>query len=174
MAVESHTKQWLWRIPWILLLAFIALRFVRSYDFHAPKAISRQTLAFVDLQGAPLPETLTGGKTLVVNFWAPWCPPCRLEIPWLQHLQNENAGNLLVIGVVADPDEYSKAQAFMAARGVNYILVRDTPEVEGVFGAVSSLPTTFYVTRSGSVAHTVSGLIPEPLMAHYAKDAMSR
>ncbi|HEV2274498.1 MAG TPA: TlpA disulfide reductase family protein [Acidobacteriaceae bacterium] len=172
MAFEAGRKKWLWRLPWIVLLSIVAIRAVRSYNFDAPRTIPRDDLAFVQLDGAPLPRSLVADKTLVVNFWAPWCPPCRLEIPWLQHLQNQNTGSVLVIGVVADSSEYAHAQAFMAARGVNYTLVRDTAEVERLFGAVSGLPTTFYITRSGAVAHMVSGLIPEALMSHYVKDTM--
>ena len=74
---------------------------------------------------------------------------------------------MVVIGIVADPGKYLQAQTFMTSRGVTYILARETPSVDDIFGAVDGLPTTFYINATGKVVHTARGLIPEILAKHY-------
>ncbi len=166
--------RWLARLPVLLVLAFVMFRFIQIHRLHAPKQIDRTTLALVNLDGTPIPAAKTLGKAIVLNYWAPWCPPCKLEIPWLQRIQDRHPNDLVVVGVVADPDEYTHAQAFMASRGVSYTLVRETPALDNIVGAVSSLPTTFYIRGSGRVVHATSGLVPEPLMKRYAADALNQ
>ncbi len=135
---------------------------------------SARPFRFTALDGAVISPTTFKGKALVVNYWAPWCPPCRLEIPWLQNLQNENAGKLRVIGVVADNSQYKNAASFMKAQGITYLVVQDTLSLEMVFGDPSSLPTTFYISPTGHVVHVVTGVEPQYVMRRYAQDAITQ
>jgi hypothetical protein len=80
---------------------------------------------------------------------------------------------LVVIGVEDDPDEYRNAGILAAQTGISYPLVRASGSVRSTFGHVVLLPTTLYISRSGRVLHTVSGVIPEALMMRYAKDAIA-
>jgi len=97
-----------------------------------------------------------------------------LEVPWLQKLQDENAGKLLVVGVVADDNQYEQAAEFMKARGITYLLAQDTQSLIDVFGETSTLPTTYYISPSGDVVHNVTGVVPQYVMNHYAHDAIAR
>ena len=117
-------------------------------------------------------DVAIGGEPLVVDFWAPWCGPCRSEIPALARLQAEHP-ELVVVGVEDDPDEYRNAGILAAQMRILYPLVRNSAPVRSVFGHVVLLPTTLYISRSGKVVHTVSGVIPEMLMTRYAKDAIA-
>lgn len=125
------------------------------------------------MDGTPLPDSLVRGKAVVLNYWAPWCPPCRIETPWLQSLQSSHPRDLLVIGVVADPDQYQQAKLFMQKQGVSYPIVRETSAMDAAFGHIEGLPTTFYISSKGKVLHTASGLIPQLLMQHYVSDAIA-
>ncbi len=131
-------------------------------------------LALTALDGATISPNRFKGKALVVNYWAPWCPPCRMEIPWLQKLQNENAGKLRVIGVVADNTQYKNAASFVKARAITYLMVRDSISLEMVFGDPTTLPTTFYISPSGHVVHIVTGVEPQYVMRMYAQDAITQ
>ncbi len=170
----SRGRRWLMQLPAWVILAFFAFRFIQLHQINAPKQIDRSTLALVNLDGTSMGEAATAGKAIVLNYWAPWCPPCKLEIPWLQHIQDLHPDDLAVVGVVADPDQYKHAQAFMISRGISSTLARETPALDHVVGVVSALPTTFYISASGRVAHATSGLIPEPLMKRYAADALGK
>ena len=155
----------------VWLAAMLWYRFVPARA-TAPTAENAKAFTLTGLDGKPIAPVVYQGKAMVVNFWAPWCAPCRLEIPWLQKLQAENGGRLVVVGVVADAREYAHAEAMMRQKGVTYLLAQDSPEMERAFGSPAALPTSFYLTPSAHVAHTVSGIVPEYMMRRYAKDAM--
>jgi thiol-disulfide isomerase/thioredoxin len=146
--------------------------YLRTVSYSAPSHVQMNLLAMEKLDGSPLPVETTAGKPVLVNFWAPWCGPCRAEIPWLQKLQAEHP-ELVVVGIEDDPEEYRNAGILAAQMGISYPLVRNSAPVRSVFGHVVLLPTTLYVSRSGKVVHTVSGVIPEFLVTRYAQDAIA-
>lgn len=129
-------------------------------------------LALERLDGSPLSPDITQGKAVLVNFWAPWCGPCRAEMPWLERLQTGHP-DIAVIGVEDDAGEYRSAGILAAQTGIDYPLVRATKPVLAVFGHVVELPTTLYISRSGRVLHTVNGMVPEAMMMRYAQEAIA-
>jgi thiol-disulfide isomerase/thioredoxin len=130
------------------------------------------SLVLENLDGSQFPQQAMQGKAVLVNFWAPWCGRCRSEIPALQRLQAEQPG-LVVLGVEDDPDEYRNAGILATQMNISFPLVRASGSVRSTFGHVVMLPTTLYISRSGRVVHTISGVIPEFLMMRYAKDAIA-
>jgi thiol-disulfide isomerase/thioredoxin len=171
---QSPFAVWGRRAPAILLLGFLSFMYLKRQLIKRPAKVEVAALELVDVDGKLLPDSLISGKAVVLNYWAPWCPPCRLEIPWLQKLQAAYPNNLLVVGVVADADQYQQAKDFMQKQGVSYPIVRETSSIDSVFGHVAGLPTTFYISSNGKVLHTASGLIPELLMQHYVNDTIAK
>jgi len=157
----------------IVLITIVLLHRFVPVKAAAPTAANARSFTLTALNGTPIPPSLYRGKAVVLNFWAPWCPPCRVEIPWLQKLQNEDRGNLVVVGVVADASEYAHAATMMQSKGVTYLLARESPSLNAAFGDPDVLPTTFYISPSSHVVHSVTGVVPEYTMSSYAADAIS-
>jgi len=155
----------------VFVAALLAYRFVPRRA-AAPSPANAVAFTLTGLDGNPISPSVYKDKAVLLNFWAPWCPPCRMEIPWLQKLQNENRARLVVVGVVADPDQYAHAAAFMRQRGITYLLAQDSPSLERAFGDPSALPTSFYISPSSHVVHSVTGLVPEYTMHRYVAEAI--
>jgi thiol-disulfide isomerase/thioredoxin len=95
---------------------------------------------------------------VLVNFWATWCPPCRMEIPELIKLQEEHRDRLQIIGISED-DEADQVHAFVQKMGINYPVVMATPELVAAYGGVAALPTTFVVDTDGRVVQRHLGIL---------------
>jgi len=97
------------------------------------------------------------GKVVLVNFWATWCPPCRVEIPEFIKLQEQHRDRLQIIGISED-DDPEHVREFVKEAGINYPVVMATPELIAAYGGVPALPTTFVVDTEGRVVQRHLGL----------------
>ena len=98
------------------------------------------------------------GKVVLVNFWATWCPPCRVEIPEFIKLQEKHRDRLQIIGISED-DDPETVREFVKTAGINYPVVMATPELIAAYGGVVALPTTFVVDTEGRVVQRHLGLL---------------
>jgi thiol-disulfide isomerase/thioredoxin len=117
-----------------------------------------------DLSGAIVSSASLRGKVVILNFWATWCPPCRLEIPELIALSNKYKDRLAIIGVSVDEDATREdLKAFVQQFKVNYPVLMDAPQhdISKQFGAVAALPTSFIIDTEGRVVQKHVGLHPE-------------
>jgi len=162
------------RVPAVLFLLAISFLYIRSNVFRAPKQLNIDALDIRTLGGNPINPRRFLGKAVVLNFWAPWCGPCRAETPGLQQLQAAHPNDLLVIGVDEDPNTYAEAALFAASHGVTYPIAQTSGAMANAIGAIDSLPTTFYIAPSGAVVHTATGAISEARMEGYVSDALRR
>ncbi len=126
-----------------------------------------------NVQGVPAPDftlpSLDGrkvklsdfrGKAVLLNFWATWCPPCKVEMPWFEDLQKQYAQDgLVVLGVAMDDTEPATIAKFASDLGVNYEVLLGTDKVSDDYGDVQYLPTTFYIGRDGTIVDKMTGLL---------------
>lgn len=102
------------------------------------------------------------GKAVLLNFWATWCPPCKVEIPWFIDLQKQyGPQGLQVIGVSMDDESPDKVAAFGREMSMNYPIVMGSDQLADQYGGVEGLPTTFYIGRDGKIVKKVAGLVSE-------------
>jgi len=100
------------------------------------------------------------GQVVLLNFWATWCPPCKVEIPWFDQFQREyQSAGLSVVGVSMDDDGWSSVKPFVAATKIGYRMVIGNDDVARNFGGVDSLPSTLLIDRSGRIAVVHVGLV---------------
>ena len=99
------------------------------------------------------------GKAVLLNFWATWCPPCKVEIPWFVDLQKQYADDgLVVLGVAMDDASQQEIAKFAKDMNINYPILLGTDKVGDAYGGVEGLPTSFYIGRDGKVVDRVAGL----------------
>ncbi len=118
-----------------------------------------------DLTGKPTPISVWTRKSLVINFWATWCAPCRREIPLLKELATEWSGrDVKVIGVAVD--HLDKVQAFAGQFNIDYpVLIgeQDALDVAALFGMDSPVfPFTIFTDRRGEVVALFVGELHRP------------
>jgi cytochrome c biogenesis protein CcmG/thiol:disulfide interchange protein DsbE len=112
-----------------------------------------------DVHGEELRLSGLRGQVVVLNFWASWCPPCRAEMPSLQHVYDtEAARGLVVLGINATfEDDRFQAVAFAAQRSVTFpVLLDQSGEVNHQY-QVRALPTTFVIDRQGVIRQVIVG-----------------
>ena len=120
------------------------------------------------------------GKTVFLNFWATWCPPCKAEMPDIQKIyesyDKEGEDALVVLGVaspnIGGEGSEEEVKAFLEENGYTYPVVMDTTgEIFSSYG-ISSYPTTFMIDRDGNVFGYVSGMLSQDVMESIIKQTM--
>lgn len=123
------------------------------------------------------------GKAVVVDFWATWCAPCKIEIPWLEQFNQQYAGQgLQILGISEDDldldnkSELAKEKQQIADTAaqlkIDYPVLYDDADVSTPYGGVDGLPTTFFIDRSGKVVASTVGLAPREQIEADIKKAL--
>lgn len=113
----------------------------------------------VDLEGKKVSLADYKGHPVVLNFWATYCGPCKLEMPWFQDLENKyKAQGLVVLGL--DQDDGMAAQEVAAASkrvGVTYPILMPDDSVSKSYQLSDYIPETYYVDKKGKIVDQTIG-----------------
>lgn len=100
------------------------------------------------------------GKVVLLNFWATWCGPCKLEIPWFMEFEkNYRDKGFAVLGVSMDEEGWEVVKPYVERVKVNYRVAIGNDVMAQHYGGVDSLPTSFLIDRDGKIAAVHVGLV---------------
>jgi len=115
-----------------------------------------------DADGKPVSLAQFAGHPVVLDFWATWCGPCAVELPWWKELQDKyRAQGLVVIGVSEDTS-LADVKKYLATNALNYQVVWDNSKLMPTYGTPFGLPTTLFINRQGKVTERALGLEGKP------------
>jgi peroxiredoxin len=142
-----------------------------------------------DLRGKRAPEfnlrTVDGkkvslsdykGKAVLINFWATWCAPCKIEMPWLVALRSQYAPQgFEILGVNEDDAGTPRAKLakFGQEQGLNYPLLVGDDSMSRKYGGVEFLPTSYFVGRDGKIVAETAGLVSKSEVEASIKKALA-
>mgnify|MGYP003573528879 CR=1 FL=1 len=126
-----------------------------------------------DLDGQQVMLEDFRGKPVVINFWATWCPPCRIEMPEFQRTFEEHQEDNLVILAVNVAEQPEDVRSFFYDEmGYTYTpLLDEESQVAEAYGAIG-LPSTFFVNAEGEVTAVHRGLLTQSQLNNYLEDTI--
>jgi cytochrome c biogenesis protein CcmG/thiol:disulfide interchange protein DsbE len=125
------------------------------------------------LDGKNMKLTDFRGKAVLLNFWATWCGPCKIEMPWFVELQKQyGPQGLQIVGVAMDDSSTEDITKFVKEMGVNYPILLGKESVGQSYGGVGVLPTTFFIDRDGKFVAREFGLQSRSVFVDHIKQAL--
>jgi thiol-disulfide isomerase/thioredoxin len=113
----------------------------------------------VSLDGKKVSLADFKGKPVLITFWATWCGPCKLEMPWLAEFNKKYASQgLVMLGIETDEAPKSVVSGIVNKAGVDYPTLLGDDKTADAYGGVDYVPESFYVDRSGKVMLATAGL----------------
>ncbi len=119
--------------------------------------------SLTNLQGEEVNLSDLRGRPIILNFWATWCGPCRIEMPDLQNVWRQYNGSVLVIGV-NNSEPADRVTSFILEMGVTYPILLDDSAATASLYQVSALPSTFFIDSQGVVQDRIIGIVNEAVM----------
>ena len=180
--MKRDTSFLIFTVVVIALLLFVG---VRASRHASPGGVASGSLS---PNGKPAPDftldsldgktvTLSGykGQAVLLNFWATWCGPCKIEMPWFVELQKEyGPKGLQIVGVAMDDAGKDEIDKFVKEMGVNYPILVGKESVADQYGGVNVLPTTFFIDRDGKIVAREFGLQSRSVFVDHIKQALSQ
>ena len=135
-----------------------------------PKAdLPEPELTLKDLDGKDVSLSEYKGKVVLVNFWATWCEPCRVEIPWLIEMQKKYGDKgFVILGIALDEEGRSVVAPFVGKERfdvngqklpMSYPILIGNDDAADKFGGLFGYPTSILISRDGKQIKRVTGMI---------------
>jgi thiol-disulfide isomerase/thioredoxin len=147
----------------VALMLYSGFRMARRNGSAGPPRIAKSTVApdfsLESLEGKNVHLSDLRGKAVLLNFWATWCTPCKIEMPWFVDLQNQyGPEGLQIVGVAMDDASKEDIAKFAKDMGVNYPILIGKEAVGDAYGGVPAMPESFFIGRDGKLVDKIIGL----------------
>jgi len=130
-----------------------------AFASHLTQSSLAPDFSLETLDGKTMRLSDLRGKAVLLNFWATWCGPCKIEMPWFVELQKQYAAQgLQIIGVAMDDASKEDIGKFVKDMGVNYPILIGKESVGDQYGGVPALPESFLIGRDGKIVDKIIGL----------------
>lgn len=159
-------------------LVVILLLIAGVYLFVTPRsACSATKMPAFELEdvmtGQSVNSDIFEGKSLLVIFFATWCPPCVQEIPNLIKLQEQYGENGFSVVALSVDQEKNVVQKMVERKSINYPVVMADDAVTRDFGGVYGIPTSFLVSKKGTVVKKYTGYVPHSVLVKDLKQVIN-
>jgi thiol-disulfide isomerase/thioredoxin len=157
------------RNPVALVVAAVVAAAMLYFGFHMArrsgatpsltKSVPAPDFTLQSLDGKSMSLSDLRGKAVLLNFWATWCSPCKIEMPWFIELQKQyGSQGLQIVGVAMDDSSKEDIAKFASDMGVNYPVLLGKEAVGEAYGGVPALPESFFIGRDGKIVDKIIGL----------------
>jgi cytochrome c biogenesis protein CcmG, thiol:disulfide interchange protein DsbE len=153
---------------WTAVLGFVGYRawpqIAAAVDVRGTRDVA-PAFAVTTLSGEPVSLEALRGQVVLVNFWATWCPPCRVEMPGFERVYQERKDQgFVIVALSTDRGGTAEVQRYLEQRGISFPVAMASNELVRQFGGIPGLPTSFLIDRQGRVRHTVTGVFTTPAL----------
>ena len=162
MYFKDKSKSW-------ILFFFVLFMVIIGCQKEVEAGPTAPDFSLKDLSGQTVTLEQYRGKVVLLDFWATWCPPCRMTIPMLIKLQDKYRDDgLVILGIsIDDPQQITDKDLryFIRMNKINYPVLRYNQKVMKDYfeGERVSIPTMFVVDRNGKIRDMIVGYAPDPL-----------
>ena len=176
------TKPWTWfavlGVPVLLVITVPLPYATEAADATLcdanPKAAN---LNFVLKDGAGHDFNLASqkGKVILLDFWATWCPPCKVEIPWFAEFQEKyGPAGLQVVGISVD-DTREQLTPFVTQLKMNYVVLQGLghDDVQDAYGPMWGIPVTALISRDGKICAKHTGMTAKEAFEEQIKSLLN-
>lgn len=164
--ISLSCQRLLWLVC-ILLIAGLGCSGSSGTGEHKEPQDSAEAADFqlMNLDGEEVHLSDFKGEVVLLNFWATWCFPCRLEIPHLIDLYSRHRfQGLAVIGISLDPAGSELLKEFVQEMGINYPILIGNEKITSDYGGIIGVPTTFVIDQEGMIHKRYVGLADESVL----------
>jgi cytochrome c biogenesis protein CcmG/thiol:disulfide interchange protein DsbE len=137
----------------------------------AAKAAANLDFTLKDINGANIQLADYKGKVVLLNFWATWCGPCKLEIPeFVEAYERYRDKGFVILGVLSEDDPSPAVlRTFMTEFKMNYPVFREHQELAEANGELWALPTSILIDRHGSICTKHTGAMSKEMLEQEIK-----
>jgi len=159
---QKYNPMWTMIIVVVVVVALVAVTVLTANTTKVAKVGQPApdfTLSTVD--GKQVSLSQFKGKPVIINFWATWCPPCRLEMPALEEISRQAADQGFVLLAVDQEEDAATVSSFLTQNHYDYLSVLDLDGSVSTMYQVSGIPTSIFVDAKGIVRDMHTGTMPD-------------